>query len=304
MNASSLIERERALRPGASDADCVRAIAARLIDDLGIDEPPIDVDIVASMLGITEIEQDPLLVEAGCLICDGSRIHVRVRRSDPAARQRFTVCHECAHTFFPGFQRTPQYRCDPQVGERPNAVRRHKQMSGAVVSRQHSYVDVEHLCDVAASELLLPRRLFFADTVVFEFGLSQLENLGARYGASLEATARRLVALHSEPVALVILRVMQSPREYGTDLPERLRVASRSTSGDWPFIPVHKSTDDHSPFTRALYGEVVHEMAVIDDIFTSPQRVEIAARAYPYFIDGERVDRVIALMRQPRRHPR
>ena len=302
MNATSLIERERAHRPGASDADCVRAIAARLIDDLGIDEPPIDVDIVASMLGITEIQQDPLLVEAGCLICDGSRIHVRVRQSDPAARQRFTVCHECAHTFFPGFQRNPQYRCDPHVGERLNAVRRRKRTNGAASGRQHLYIDVEQLCDVAASELLLPRRLFAADMLDFEFGLPQLEDLGARYGASLEATARRLVALHPEPIALVIFRVMQSPREYGTDVPERLRVASRLTSGDWPFIPMQKSTDDHSPFTRALYGEVVHEMAVIDDVFTSPQRVEIAARAYPYFIDGERVDRVIALMRQPRRH--
>jgi len=225
-----------------------------------------------------------------------------VRQSDPVARQRFTVCHECAHTFFPGFQRTPQYRCDPQVGERPSAVRGRKRTSRAVVDPQHSYLDVEQLCDVAASELLLPGRLFVADALASEFGLSQLEDLGARYGASLEATARRLVALHPEPVALVILRVMQSPREYGSDLPERLRVASRLTSGNWPFIPVHKSTDDQSPFTRALYGEVVHEMAVIDDVFASPQRVEVAARAYPYFIDGERVDRVIALMRQTRRY--
>ena len=302
MNATSLIERERALRPGASDADCVRAIAARLIDDLGIDEPPIDVDMVASLLGITEIAQDPLLVEAGCLICDGSRIHVRVRQSDPAGRQRFTVCHECAHTFFPGFQRTPQYRCDPHAGERSKSGGKHQRTSATVGRQQTSHVAVEHLCDVAASELLLPRRLFVADMLGFEFGLSLLEHLGARYGASLEATARRLVALHPEPVALVIFRLMQSPRERGTDLPKRLRVASRLTSDGWPFIPLHKSTGDGSPFTRALFGEVVHEMVVIDDVFTSPLRVEVAARAYPYFVDGARVDRVIALLRQPRRH--
>lgn len=302
MNAASLVEQERARHPGASNVDCVRQIATRVIDELGIDEPPIDVEMVASYLGIADITQDPQLVEAGCLICDGTRVSVRIRQSDAATRQRFTLCHESAHTFFPGFDRQPQYRCDPDAaGADAARPRRPRTAQPAAVPNQPlTGRTLEQLCDVAASELLLPQRLFAADVQDAAFGLHSLEELSDRYDASLEATARRFVALTPEATALVIFRLTQSPRERHTTAEPRLRVVTTSTTGTWPFIPTHKSANDHSPFMRALWGEAVHEMTQINDIMSSPELVEVSARAYPYFHNGERVDRVLALMRRPR----
>jgi hypothetical protein len=96
----------------------------------------------------------------------------------------------------------------------------------------------------------------------------------------------------------VIFRVAQKPSEYGTAAPPRLRVASTLTSGRWPFIAPHKSADPHGPFGRALQGDVVHEMAQIDDIFTSAQPVEVCAQLYPYRAGGDLVPRVLALIRR------
>ena len=50
---------------------------------------------------------------AGCLICSGPTLAIWIRASDRWERQRFTICHECGHTFFPGFALQPRYRCSP-----------------------------------------------------------------------------------------------------------------------------------------------------------------------------------------------
>src|SRR5690349_3174556 len=110
---TSLLEAERMRQPGAPDAECVRAIAAAVINELQIDEPPVDAAMVASWLGVANVVTDPSLLEAGCLICRDGKLEVRVRESDSAGRQRFTICHECGHTFFPEYQRETRYRCTP-----------------------------------------------------------------------------------------------------------------------------------------------------------------------------------------------
>lgn len=289
MSLSSLIEQERARRPSASDASCVRAVAANVIEELGLDAPPIDVQLVASYLGIHRVIEDPALVETGCLICDDDKVVVRVRQGDSPARKRFTICHESGHTFFPGYRRRPRFRCDPGLALPARGGDRGRQ----------SDQELEQLCDLAASELLMPATFFFRDAQAAAFGLDDLEMLADIYGASLEATARRMVGRGGEPQALVVLRSMQAPAQRGTDAPAKLRVASAVTFGDWPFIPRYKSTGPETPFGRALLGEDVHEMAVVLAPFGSPIEVEVAARAYPYQAGGERIERVIALLRRP-----
>lgn len=287
MLKTSLLEQARSRRPGASNADCVREIAAQVITDLGVDEPPVDVELVASWLGIASIIEDDSLEQAGCLICDGDTVRILIRRADPPGRRRFTIGHECGHTFFPGYSRTAQYRCDPSV-----AGAKARLMRGG-------HLDTEQLCDLAASELLLPPHLVRPAVQAAPFGLNSLEWLASAYGASLEATARRYVQCWPEAAALLVLHNTQSPRERGSDAPERLRVAYRTTVGDWPFIPPHKSVSASSPFGRALLGEPVHERALVSEPLLTPLRVDVAARAYPYVSGGRPVNRVIALLRQP-----
>lgn len=286
----SLLETERTRQPGASDGACVRAIAARVIGELEIVEPPVDVEMIASYLGVNEVILDDQLVEAGCLACLGSRLEVRVRASDLPTRQRFTICHECGHTFFPGFARQTRFRCTP--GAAPASTKSRASAVGA--ARQ-----LEQLCDLAASELLLPQQIFVPEARGSVFDLSSVALLAERYEASLEATARRFVAAQSEPSALVILQVVQKPTERGSRALAKLRVTSSLATGSWPFIPLHKSVQVGSPFDRALQGELVHEMAVIKDLFKTPQHVEVSAELFPWRLAGQLEPRVMALLRRP-----
>src|SRR5207249_909797 len=106
---------------------------------------------------------------AGILEPRGKSFVVGVRASDGYERQRFTVCHEAAHTFFPGFTDQARFRC---TGPRD---------------------PLEKRCDLAATELLLPRRFFLHDLREASFDLDTVEELSDQYEASIEATALRLV---------------------------------------------------------------------------------------------------------------
>jgi hypothetical protein len=278
----SLLEQQRLTHPAATDTDHVVRWADEVIAELGL-EPPIDPAIVASYLGVARVEADDIEV-AGCLLCQHSTLVIKVRRHDSRGRRRFTICHECCHTFFPGFARQPQYRCNPVLTDSQAQT-------------------LERLCDVGASELLLPRRHFGTDLASVGFGVDRIVELSDRYDASLEATAHRMVTVASDPMLFVVLELATKPRDLPGAAP-KLRVRTSRCNGGFPFMLRHKSVSPDSPFARALEGEVVHEVTTLDEICAKPVGdVEISARLFPYGPGGQRL-RVLALVRPVRRAPR
>lgn len=275
------MEQSRRDDPSCDDRTHVARLAERVISELQ-EDPPIDLGMVASYQGVAAIRSCPL-PNAGCLITepDCGRVEIRLRAGDSPRRQRFTGFHEVTHTFMPGYRLTIQWRCDP--GPRGLAKRQ-----------------LEHLCDVGASELLLPRRAFLADLHGASFGMATLFDLADAYDASVQATAHRVVGLWPEDVLLVVAEVTTKPRDADGAEP-RLRINYSAGRGRWPFIPRHKSIDEGEPLTRALAGELVDEPATLRGLIASEVAgLEVSARRCPYTDDqGERHDRVLALYRRP-----
>ena len=272
MKQLSLLEFQRLRNPGPAD---VASTADAIIVELGL-TPPIDAKVVASYLDVSRIAETELEV-AGCLICDGSDVTIHVRASDGLPRQRFTIFHECTHTFFRGFKQEPQYRCTPSV------------MPG----RDN---DLEALCDQGASSLLLPERYLRDHLVEADFGMATLMDVAETYRASLEASGHRIVDLAPYPTLFVVLEVNRKPSErHNAHAEPKLRVRAARGSGGWPFVPKHKSVSLNSPLWRALQGEVVQERTSLDELSTEPvPNVEVSARLAPY---EERM-RVLALYRR------
>jgi hypothetical protein len=273
----SLLEQQRLSHPDASDAEHIIRWGADVIEALDL-EPPIDPAMVASFLGVAEVQPEQLDF-AGCLLCGRDRIVIKVRRGDPPGRRRFTICHECTHTFFPGYRRLPQYRCNPS---RDGASDR----------------GLERLCDVGAGELLLPRKYFVRDLSDVGFNLDGMEQLAGHYQASLEATAQRMVTLSRSPALLIVLEPRTKPRESGDpDAVAKLRVRASRSQGTWPYIPRHKSVEKGTLLHRAFEGEIIHEKTSIRGLTREPLvDVEVHARLFPY--DHGRTRRVIALIEQ------
>jgi hypothetical protein len=255
----SLLEQSRLSHPGSKDSDHVVAMARCLIDELGL-VPPIDALVVASAQGISRVE--PCQIPwAACLLTEADRLVVKVRVSDSNERQRFSIFHECIHTFLPGFAYEHQYRCEP-------------------ATRPHRRDPVESLCDLGASELLLPQSYISADLAKSQLDFLTIQDIARRYGASVQASAHRAVELWPEDA--LFLSLERIDQNHSPEAGPVLRLTSFHRNGRWPFIPVGRDIIDPL-LTEALSSDI----AQISPSFALLPRglgpLNISAQRFPYY---------------------
>lgn len=243
----SLFEDVATAHPDWSDEQVVIHICERLLAD-GEIEPPVDVNLIASLCGIVDVEyrsEGP----PGMLACQNGAWVASVRADDGLERQRFSVLHEGGHTLLPGFKRGgTHHRCK---GRRTRE---------------------EQLCDLAAAEFLLPRSFFVADLPGAGSGLDGVESLAQSYVASLQATARRVVDLTEKPMGMMVFQMANKPADRGREdaRPPKLRIEYVYSSDKLPFPLRHKSAPDKSPFQRAWNNEPTRERIILDEYFAQP----------------------------------
>ena len=155
--------------------------------DAGWAPPPFDPLLVAQALGIRCAPvAEPWLQDAMIFVQEG-RPTILYRPDRPRARTSFNIFHEIAHTLFPDYLSNPRYR-HPR---RPRLFEPEGRL--------------EYLCDLAATEFLMPMELFSADLKAGGFGASHAEALAARYGASVEAVCLRMMEADADSCALVLV---------------------------------------------------------------------------------------------------
>lgn len=255
--ALSLYEQFAAGHPDWNDERVVREICERLLDEAEV-TPPVDAELVASLCGIARVEYR-VVGPAGMLVCRDGTWVAGVRADDGFERQRFTLLHEGGHTLLPDFKRSGLYhRCQ---GPR---------------TRQ------EQLCDIAAAELLLPRRFFVADVAQAGDGLKAVESLATKYCASMQATARRVVDMSPRPLCLMVFHMARKPADRGREdtIAPKLRLEYAYSAG-FPFPLRHKSADNASVFARAWEGEHAESLTDLGSYFAEPVgQCAISARRY------------------------
>jgi hypothetical protein len=134
--------------------------------------------------------------EPGWSFANEGKHYICVNAHDRPERQRFTVCHELAHIVL-------------------GLPSDHKALPWWSYAKRSPE---EICCDIFAAELLLPYRLFRPAAEESAVGFDTVEDLAARFLASLTATGSRFAAVVSAPCAFVL-------SEQGT-----VRYASRSAA--------------------------------------------------------------------------
>ena len=220
----------------------MQGLAAKHIDDVGLDQPPFDPRILASFRNVIEVRRVPM-TSAARLVPDGAALRIEVNEDHSTGRQNFSADHEVSHTLMPGY--TGEGIDDEETGAFP------------------SNQEEEYLCDVGAAALLLDPR--WLRPLAREAGpsLATLSDLAVTFAASLEATARQLASLDLWPCAFVFWeeglrkeervpagqRVLPGLTMLGGPVP-KLRVArcyaSPCFSSSGYFVPPNKSVPDNS----------------------------------------------------------
>lgn len=182
----SAIARELCQITGASDPHrAVEQLAQALLEDAEVTAPPVNLRLIGSFQKIRDI-QEAVMPHAGRLLPDGANYLIQVNAHHSRGKQRFTTGHEIGHTLIPSFQKHPRVIQD--------------MVTGAFEAGQEE----EHLCDIAATELLLPERLFRPLAMDLGCHLNAVIELAHTFEASREASARRFVEMNLWPCAFAV----------------------------------------------------------------------------------------------------
>lgn len=267
---------------GKDPQEIVEAQARQFLLEAQQDKFPIDIEGIASLLGIKRRLGEYAF--AGRIYAETSgQLVMDLTTYDLPPRRRFTCGHEITHTLFPGFSREARYRVDATVGTHV---------------RERS--EEEFLCDCGAAELLLPRSMVL-DGYPISVGLKVVERLAKDAEASLEAAANRLVELASEKVGLIVLEVGHKPADSaslrkGEPIPKKLRVRYAKCHGLDVYIPRFKSVGDKGPFAQALEeGELINGVGFIPGTDSTEYLIE--AKRYNRTAPNGTIERVVALVR-------
>lgn len=171
---------------GLPDAlKAMKQLARDALAEAEVQAVPVDLARVASFQGVRSIELAEM-TQAGRLIPDEGGYRIQVNAGHSHRKRRFTTGHEVGHLLIPAYRSRPHLVQDLFTGQF-DADR-----------------EEEFLCDAAAAELLLPDHLFRPAAQACGCHLGAVLELAARYEASREATARRLVETNLWPCALVV----------------------------------------------------------------------------------------------------
>lgn len=241
-SVARLIEEGKSLLGrAASPPEIIREKARGLIVyamSHGWSGPPFDPRILASLLGIKVIPAEMhSSIDAMIVPAEDGRFNIHLNTVIMHhERQNFSICHEIAHTLFPDCAEFIRMR--EKIPDRADPER-----------------EVEALCNIAASELLLPGDYFLESLRGYEFSLRSVQPLSELYMASKTATIIKMVGTGMKDCAAVFLNPgsRKTPSRKNLDISPRMKVTYAIPSpGFGYFIPRNKSVPDNSCVYRAI----------------------------------------------------
>jgi hypothetical protein len=231
--------------------------------------------VLADFMGVRLSPTTKGLVDARAVPDESTDLGIRVdyNPNRPRGRLRFNLAHELAHTLFPDVAMQ---------------VRNRTPMGAVAAFTRSDDWQLEMLCNIAASEFLLPANTLDDLGVSEDLDINTLMNTRERLQVSTEALLRRVVALTSTPATMFTAhrRHDQLDSDFLVDYSEASRTSQlRPSSG---LVVPRDSTMRHCTavgFTSSEYEDWGGQL--------SPTRVDaVGIPAYP----GKQLPRVAGLL--------
>lgn len=193
MNKSQLVGKSptaRAVCAATGNRDSVQGmieLAEAFTIECDVDYAARSLDRLASFRD-TKIERCAMRA-AGELIWranEESEFLILVNQDHSRQRQNFSICHEFGHLIMPNYNPAQGRRVDMET------------------MRWNAEEEEEYLCDVAAAEILMPRRLFRPRLRGCGLCIEALNELSEEFDTSLEATAINVVRTGLDDVAVIV----------------------------------------------------------------------------------------------------
>lgn len=146
-----------------------------LLKQSSVSGPPFLAERLAPFQGVKRIVREDLGNLSGLLLPLRDGFEIKINATHSPRRQNFSCAHEIAHTFF--FEEEGRVLIEKLAGE-----------DGKKTAKNWE----EYLCDIAASELLMPLQIFSGYASQYNFGIHSLIPLSRIFNTSISPTVLRL----------------------------------------------------------------------------------------------------------------
>lgn len=169
-----------------------RQLLEKLINKRGHDTPPFLPEEFARLQGVKRIVKTELGKTSAVLLSFLDGVVIKVNKNHHPDRQHFSIAHEIGHLLFSELKlehyiNSIEYRTfNPQAKERTREKAR------------------ERLCDIAATELLMPEQVFKKYLTDIGLSINSVEPLAHIFRTSNLTTAFRIAEVSSEPCLMLM----------------------------------------------------------------------------------------------------
>jgi len=213
--------------------------AEELVSKYQIESPPVDIEKLATKVGIKEIHKADISIDGFLLPTQGGFVLTINKNSHPI-RQRFTCAHEIAHTYF-----------EPLDCE----LRRADNQEYSTQKVRDS--ELEHLCDIAATHMLMPNKMFGQASLKLSTSIEAISILANMFQTSIPSTAIRFVDTSRMPTILIFSQVYDKPNS-SPKLRVRWSAQSKESLHSHTFyIPTFTPIKEDSKLYQAYKNESV-----------------------------------------------
>ena len=207
--------------------DRSRQLVEKLIDNRGHDRPPFLSGEYASLCGIKNIVKAELGQTSGVLLRFSESYMIKVNKNHNLSRQNFSCAHEIGHILF------------NELGLEQYITKTEYRTFNPQAIRTKRAKDIEHLCDAAAAELLMPEMVFKKYLSSLGVGIGSIERLANTFRVSYQSAAIRIAEVSTEPCIALLWRRQKGkstapfrlvwPKDEGHYLPKHTPVRYPST---------------------------------------------------------------------------
>ena len=240
-----------------------------LINTRGHDNPPFLCEEFARLKGIKEIVKSDLGELSAVLLgfSDGPLIKINEKHS--VVRQNFSCAHELGHLLINELgleSRLENVQFRTFNSHRPKIPRANAR---------------ERLCDIAATELLMPESVFKHYLSEYGTSIHSIEKLAKVFQVSIQTTAIRAAEVSPEPCITLLWKHQPQKRAKG------LRLAGfigpgRNTSTKNQYMLVHKTAPNTSTLYEAYRGNNLVKSDKLFKVGPTAARLLMESKGFGY----------------------
>lgn len=172
--------------------ECARHLVNRLIEDRGHGKPPFLSEEFARLQGIKNIIPTNLRKTSAILLRYTDGCVIKVNRNHHPVRQNFSIAHEIGHLLF----------SEPKLEHYISGIE--YRTFNPQATREIRDNARERLCDIAATELLMPEQVFKKYLTNFGLSINSVEPLAHIFRTSIPATVFRIAEVSNEPCLMLM----------------------------------------------------------------------------------------------------